>query len=594
MIWLACLLVPHDESFLDRRVQILSGRFLAGAKSREQWQAKLPALRREYLDMLGLWPLPPRTPLQAKVTGTVQREGVVIEKLHYQSRPGLYVTANLYRPAKSEGKFPAILYLCGHTNRGRDGNKTAFQEHGMWFATHGYVCLIVDTLQLGEIPGVHHGTYNLNRFHWISRGYTPAGVECWNGIRGIDYLVSRPEVDARRIGVTGISGGGATTIWVAAADDRVQVAVPVSGISDLKSYVSDRVINQHCDCMFLVNIYGWDWATIPALIAPRPLLLANSDKDPLFPMDGNRRLIAKLREVYQLLGQPEAVEEYVSAGGHDYRPDLRKAVFAFFQRHLKNDRAAVEDATAKPLKGEQLRVFPTDEDRPKETLNAKIDEQWLRLPRVRIPAESEFAIWKRGMLTRLRQGPFYGLPERIAASDAGLEKLREGKGAPTLLVLYQGDDAKPLLPYADSGPVWAVRVPAIPPRKQPNTLERSHVLVGTTMDRLRVERIAAASRHLAGEKGKIRGIAEDQAAVLLAYAALFEPSIEAVVAIRPTPSHLQGPHFLGILRVLDVPTAFGLLAPRPVTLVDADPAFATTEQLAKAGKGTVQRLTSKP
>ncbi|MFQ3649133.1 MAG: prolyl oligopeptidase family serine peptidase [Gemmataceae bacterium] len=590
MIWLVCFLLPHEEIFLHQRVDLLSQRFLDGAKSRDDWQAKLPALRREYLDMLGLWPLPPRTPLQAKVTGTVERDAVVIEKLHFQSRPRLYVTANLYRPAKVSQKLPAILYLCGHSNRGRDGNKTAFQEHGMWFATNGYVCLILDTLQLGEVPGVHHGTYNLNRFDWISRGYTPAGVECWNGIRGIDYLVSRPEVDAQRIGVTGISGGGAATVWISAADERVRVAAPVSGFSDLKSYVTDKGISRHCDCMFLMNIYGWDWATIPALIAPRPLLFANSDNDPLFPMDGHRRLMARLREAYKLHGQPEAVEEYVSKGGHDYRPDLRKRVFRFFQQHLKNEPGPVDDATAKPLPGEKLRVFPNEEDRPKDALNATIDESWFRLPRLHIPTESQFPAWKRGMLTRLRQGPFYRLPQRIAASAAGLEKLRDGTGQATLLVLYEGDDAKALLSYAAEGPVWAVRLPAIPPRKQPNTLERSHLLVGTTMDRQRVERIAAAARHL----GKVQAIGQQQAAVLLAYAALFEPSIQEVIAIRPTPTHLQGPHFLGILRVMDVPTAFGLLAPRPVRLIDADKAFAVTEELAKLGKATVKRETSKP
>ena len=91
----------------------------------------------EGLDMLGLWPLPERTPLKATVTGTLEHEGVVIEKLHYQSRPGLYVTANLYRPKKPGGRLPAILYVCGHSGRGRDGNKTAFQDHGLWFARNG-------------------------------------------------------------------------------------------------------------------------------------------------------------------------------------------------------------------------------------------------------------------------------------------------------------------------------------------------------------------------------------------------------------------------------------------------------------------------
>jgi len=173
--------------------------------------------------MLGLSPQPEKTPLHAKITGSLQGDGYVVEMLHYQSRPGLYVTGNLYRPAvvRAGEKLPAVFYVCGHSGRGRNGNKVSFQSHGIWFARHGYVCLIVDTLHLGEIAAFHHGTYNLQRWWWHSRGYTPAGVEAWNGVRGIDYLVSRPEVDPQRIAVTGISGGGAATFWVASADDRV-------------------------------------------------------------------------------------------------------------------------------------------------------------------------------------------------------------------------------------------------------------------------------------------------------------------------------------------------------------------------------------
>src|SRR5262249_48940537 len=152
-------------------------------------------------------------------TGTIEHERVLIEKLHYQSRPGLYVTANLYRPREPRGRLPAVLYVCGHSGRGRDGNKTAYQDHGMWFATNGHICLILDTLQLGAAPGIHHGTYREGRGWWQALGYTPAGAECWNGIRGIDYLASRPDVDPEHIAVTGISGGGASTIWIAAADE---------------------------------------------------------------------------------------------------------------------------------------------------------------------------------------------------------------------------------------------------------------------------------------------------------------------------------------------------------------------------------------
>ena len=217
------------HKYLVAETERLSKSPLAGAATKADWDAKRPELKRQFLDMLGLWPVPEKTPLKATATGTLERGDVVIENVHFQSKPGLYVTGNLYRPKASPDrkggealrKLPAILYVCGHSGRDRDGNKVAFQDHGLWFASNGYICLIVDTLQLGEIAGKHHGTYNLDRFWWQSRGYTPAGVECWNGIRAIDYLISRPDVDPEKIGVTGISGGGATTVWMAAADDRV-------------------------------------------------------------------------------------------------------------------------------------------------------------------------------------------------------------------------------------------------------------------------------------------------------------------------------------------------------------------------------------
>jgi dienelactone hydrolase len=337
-------LTPDEmiHKYLAAEVERLSKTFLDGAKTKEEWLQKRPQLKQQFLDMAGLTPQPERTPLKATVTRTFDRGDVTVENVHFQSRPGLYVTGNLYRPrtaglnpAARKQRLPAILYVCGHTNKGRDGNKTAFQDHGLWFAANGYVCLVVDTLQLGEVAGKHHGTYNLERFWWHSRGYTPAGVELWNGVRGIDYLCSRPEVDPEKIGVTGISGGGATTVWVAAADDRVKVAVPVSGMSDLESYVTNQVINGHCDCMFVYNTFRWEWTTILALFAPRPLLFANSDADPIFPMDGNRRIVARLRRCYEMLGAKDKVDEYVSKGGHAYRPDLRVAIFSFFNKHLK-------------------------------------------------------------------------------------------------------------------------------------------------------------------------------------------------------------------------------------------------------------------
>ena len=612
---------PMIDGYLKRLTQGISTRFLDGAKTRAEWEAKLPRLRQEYLDMLGLWPLPEKTPLKATVTGTLEHAGAVIEKLHFQSRPGLYVTGNLYRPKASGGrkpsdKLPAILYVCGHSNRGRDGNKTAFQDHGLWFANNGYICLIIDTLQLGEVAGKHHGTYNLGRMWWQAAGYTSAGVECWNGVRAIDYLVSRPDVDANRIGVTGISGGGAATIWISAADERVKVAVPVSGMSDLESYVSKEVINGHCDCMFLINTYGWEWTTIAALIAPRPMLFANSDNDRIFPMDGNRRIIERLRRVYKMYEEPDHVNDYVSVGGHDYRPDLRIAIFKWLNKHLKNDTGPVKDADFKPLSGKELRVFPEDVDLPKDQINDRVDETFVPRADVKLPEPGKFDEWKAGLMKQLRERSFRAFPERIPIAESkhlaeysawlkteqdiwtkivwqwsnttimivSDEEVKDGeKWEKELLRMFPEFDKALPSSYSPRGipnsPTWAKWSP-------PNYVERSHALLGRTVDTGRVWDICAAVRaHDAlreGKKTEWRLIGHGQAGVLAAYAALFEPSIKEIVLIDPPSSHKDGPIFLNVLRVLDIPDALGMLAPRKLTIIGGkDKAFDKTAEIYK-------------
>jgi cephalosporin-C deacetylase-like acetyl esterase len=618
------------DKYLATQAKELNGRFLDGAKTRDEWEKKLPRLRREYLDMLGLWPLPEKTPLHATVTGTVEHEGVVIEKLHYQSKPGLYVTGNLYRPKTPKGKLPAILYVCGHSGKGRDGNKTAFQDHGLWFANNGYVCLIVDTLQLGEIPGIHHGTYREGRWWWQALGYTPAGVECWNGVRGIDYLCSRDDVDKERIGVTGISGGGASTFWIAAADERVKVAVPVSGMSDLESYVTNKVINGHCDCMFLVNTYQWDWTTIAALVAPRPLLFANSDEDKIFPMDGNRRVMAKLRQVYKMYDKPDLVDEYISKGGHDDRADLRVAAFQWMNKHLKKDTTPVKYEAFKQLPGKELRVFPEEKDVPKDALNGKIDETFVKRAGRKLPEKEQFAEWKKGMLKELREKSFRDFPESILAAvpfppDADKDQVNyQLRTEPSILVQMNNSIGGPgrrgitlivrnaeeewdsiFIPkwgrsyVKDSTNVLSVRgmepVPFLsgsktPPtswvrRSPPNYVERSLALLGRSVDSGRVLDIAASARwsHERFKDQPLRLMGRGQAGILAAYAALFEPSIKEVVIIDPPTSHKDGPIFLNVLRVLDIPEAMGLLAPDvKLTIIGgSDKAFARTAELYK-------------
>ena len=135
----------------------------AEVRTLEDWTAQRAERQRQLADMLGLSPMPPRTDLKPVVTGRLEQPDFSVEKLHFQSMPGLYVTANLYLPKGLRSPAPTILYVCGHSvvksNGVSYGNKVGYQHHGIWFARQGYVCLLIDTLQLGEIEGLHHGTY---------------------------------------------------------------------------------------------------------------------------------------------------------------------------------------------------------------------------------------------------------------------------------------------------------------------------------------------------------------------------------------------------------------------------------------------------
>lgn len=621
------------QDHLERVTSRLHGKFAADLKSLAEWQARRPQYRDEYLYMLGLHPLPEKTPLKATVTGTLPGDGFVIDMLHYQSRPGLYVTGNLYRPsaAKDGEKFPAVFYVCGHSGRGRDGNKTAFQSHGMWFARHGYVCLVVDTLQLGEIAATHHGTYRENRWWWHSRGYTPAGVECWNGVRGIDYLVSRPDVDPERIAVTGISGGGAATFWIAAADERVKVSVPVSGMADLSSYVPNRVINGHCDCMFLYNTFEWPWTRIAGLVAPRPLLFVNSDQDGIFPMDANERVITQLERLYSLHGAGDNVDAVVSVGGHDYRRDIRQATFRFINMHLKGDARPVTDTEVDlvqdrppvhPIEPRRLRVFPADGNLPADQLNTTIDQHFVPLAKVAVPSTGEFDSWKKNLLTELRRVTVRSLPNpvppaRVKSTDSPtitrletdegivirLEKVGQSPAPPKriLLVVENAPD-----PNAAPGPPWLEK--AREPgdvvyvcqtrgigdsrwtgKNPPNYIARSHVLLGSTVDTGRVYDILATVGYLRQiHKTEPIHVAGDRAAgVIAAYAALLDSTIAGVVCFQPPLSHMDppAPQFLNVLRVADVPELLGLLAPRPLLVFSSDERLKKTSAIFAAVPG---------
>jgi len=640
------------RAYLRAQTQQLMDNSLKDVRTRADWEQRRPELRRQFLDMMGLWPLPRRTDLKPVITGKVETEHFTIEKLHFQSMPGLYVTGNLYLPKHLTKPAPTILYVCGHGNTVVDkvsfGSKVTYQHHPAWFAENGYVCLVIDTLQLGEIEGIHHGTARFGMWWWYTLGYTPAGVECWNGMRALDFLETRKEVDPKRIGVTGRSGGGAYSWFLAAADDRPQCFVPVAGIADLWAHVVEGVGPRlrwgitpgHCDCMYFPNTYQWDFATVAALAAPRPCLLGNSDVDDIFPVSSYRRIGAKVRRIYDLYGAGEKFDLLETPGPHKDTPALRQGAFAWMNRWLKDDRSEPAQPERPRLNPPQLKVFAR---LPEDQINTSVQELFVKPAVADVPRVPEVArAWWAGKAPQYREGlrdqVFRAWPAKAPALKPALAgdvkhnglRLRafdftseehinlrlflltaEKTEKPTLVVLDPVDEAgwldfqqvlgpefkdvlqlrtEPKLDEARSAlnqrvlekQQWAFATiaprgigptrwgpPQAAERDQTHVLRR-FALLGQTLDSQRVwdvRRALAVLRGMEDLKDAPRWLqAKHDMAGIALYAGLFEPDVARFDLWHLPDSHRQGPTFLNVRRILDLPQAVALAFPRPVRL----------------------------
>ena len=413
---------PFDN-YLRRRGAELSSADWSKEITPANWPAKQTEMRQQLQGMLGLDPWPAKGALNPVITGTVPGDGYVVEKLYFESLPGLYVTGDLYRPTQVTEPLPTILYVCGHANVVENGvsmgNKTHYQHHGVWFARHGYVCLIIDTIELGEIRGEHHGTYSKGRWWWPARGYTPAGVEAWNGIRALDYLETRPEVDRTKFGVTGRSGGGAYSWFIAALDERIKVAVPTAGITTLKNHILDGAIEGHCDCMFMVNTERWDFDRVAALIAPRPLLIANTDSDNIFPLDGVMEIYNRTRAFYRQLGQENHIGLHIAEGPHVDSQPVNFGAFNWLNRWLKGaDRMALIDEPARTVHPPRdLKVFA---ELPKDEKVTTIDQTFVPafVAKSEPPTAAEWPQLRDGWMQALRRDCFRAWPATSKATVA--------------------------------------------------------------------------------------------------------------------------------------------------------------------------------
>ena len=306
---------------------------------------------------------PEKTPLKPRIISRKKYEGFKVEKIIYESAPGFYVTALLYLPL-SEPPYPGVLLLCGHTSNGKAG----YQEPGVLMARNGIACLCPDPIGQGErrqllddsgLPLFESTTteHNIEGVAPILLGRNLASYMVWDGIRSIDYLVSRQDIDPDRIGCTGNSGGGNMTSFLMALDERIVSAAPSCFISTTRRKnenpgPGDAEQNIHAQTAF-----GMDHADFIMMRAPRPTLVLSATRD-YVPIEGAWEAFRQAKRLYTRLGHGEKVSIIEADDEHGFSPQLREGSARWMRRWLLGIDDAVTGHKFPPLQDEDTQCTP--------------------------------------------------------------------------------------------------------------------------------------------------------------------------------------------------------------------------------------------
>ena len=307
-----------------------------------------------------------KLPLNYEETGTIKMEGYSIKNIIFQTRPGVYATANLYIP-DGKGPFPAVINMNGHWTEARMSEPVQSVAHSL--ALNGYVCLNIDAFGSGERATIHgiyeyHG-YNLGA-SLMNIGESLMGLQISDNIRGVDLLCSLPYVDAKHIGATGGSGGGNQTMWLTAMDERIKASMPVVSVGTFESYIMD----DNCICELLID--GMTFAEeggILALVAPRAIKMCNHKQDDIPPFLPQEMLRSynNAKPVFKMLGAENNIAYELFNLTHGYWPENRQAMLGWFNLHLKGigNGSSVKEIPFKNLPDKQLMVYATGKRDPK-------------------------------------------------------------------------------------------------------------------------------------------------------------------------------------------------------------------------------------
>ena len=331
-----------------REVERAANARRAKIRSKADAEAYVQEVRGKIQSLFGPWP--EKTPLNPRITGTVEREAYRIEKVIFDSRPGFPVTANLYVPKGRSFPLPGVVGSCGHSATGKAGE--TYQSFSQGLARQGYVVLIFDPIGQGE--RLQYVTPDLRRRLGIGVGeHLHAGNQqflageflgawrAWDGIRALDYLLTRPEVDQRHVGLTGNSGGGTMTTWLCGVEPRWTMAAPGCFVTTFRRNLENELPADTEQCPPRVLALGLDHSDFIAVMAPKPVIMVDQEKD-YFDVRGLEESLERLRPIYRLLGAEQDIEIFIGSDYHGYSKPLREAMYRKFNRITKISNAQAE------------------------------------------------------------------------------------------------------------------------------------------------------------------------------------------------------------------------------------------------------------
>ncbi len=296
------------------------------------WEKRRDSIKTALQKALGLLPFPPRTPLNAQITGRSEHDGYTIENVVYESRPDFLVTANLYLPKNIVYPAPAIVVTAGHAME-TGKNSPIYQMAQLGLVRQGFIVFAIDPIGQGErlVPGMGH---NLG-YGSLLLGRTNEGYIIWDTLRALDYVVTRKEVDTQRIGLAGNSGGGECVFYTMPFDERFTAAGSFSFVCSYDQWI--RHGGNHCICNHFPNIFQYmEEFEILGLNAPRPFLCGNGVKDSIFPIIGARHTRKRAQKIYAFYNAEENLQAAEAPEPHGWSQPLREACYGFMNLHLQN------------------------------------------------------------------------------------------------------------------------------------------------------------------------------------------------------------------------------------------------------------------